>query len=264
MVKQAESERDAQSAQPQSSPNAEALDLTSRTSPAAPLAALRPEAAFITGSTESGKQIGFEHRGELAPFGAWLGFKGVGGLGSTKGHTYDKLAEKLHGKPVGQWLTAMLRGEKLPEAAAEHAKELGELHGLLFAKEPSHGSGAQRRDLAYSFMTTELMHQPNRPEHELALAQVIGKEGIHPSAYGSAQAGAKRVTAEMTGVQSAPKEGTKIGQKYEQRRDREIATLKAWFRLHTQDLPTDKKAPTLADVEEFVRRKIREFLTRRR
>jgi hypothetical protein len=236
--------------------NPEPVDLTQRRSPAAALVALKGAKAFRTGTIADGPDVGFEHSSRLRPYGPpW--WKGIGGLGAQKGRRYPELITAFGDKPVGDWMAKLLRGEPLPKEAAPHAQDLGELHGLMFAKEPSHGGKRpHRRDLVYSFMTADLLAQ-GKP-----LDEIVGREGIHPAAFGEAQQGAKLVTQEMRG--KLPEEMTdKERSAYKKRRAREVETIRAWFRSHKRDLPLLDRAPTLEDVKAFVRAKIRQFLQRK-
>jgi hypothetical protein len=77
---------------------------------------------------------------------------------------------------------------------------------------------------------------------------------------GKAERGAWRITEIMEGSAEVPREGTKVRKSYVQRRDRERRTIKAWFKRHARDLPVLGRKSTFADVEDFVRKKLRKYV----
>ena len=236
----------------------EQIDLTQRSAVGAGVTAVTRGRQNVTvGKTESGAPVAFEHGPEQRPYGPpW--FYGIGGGGGAKGQRYDDIAAKLAGKPVGDWLKMLAKRQPLPKEAEPHAGDLAELYGLLMAKEPSHGQGAQRRDLVYSMMAIDVMSGPEGR----AIEKTVGKEGIHPSTFGKAQTGAKLVTEEMTGAKGGGRAKRGQAAPREERRRRERETLLAWFARHKADLPVLPQKPTLADVEAFIRGKLKEIFRR--
>lgn len=247
------------------------IDLTKRHEPAKAVAALTPESGFITGETVSGVQIGHSHKQIHAPQPGpknanWQGIAALGEEG--KGHFYGDIGQGLRDQPTGKLLAKILRGEKVPDLSAQQIKLLGEMHGLWFAKEPSHSKQAHRRDLVYGFMVTELMNEGNGGK-ALTTRQGIS---LHPASFGGAQAGAKRVSREMKGksgwarepkTEKAMERRKKINRAAIKRKGRELGTIKLWFRRHATDLPQLDRPAQISDVETFVENKIREFLRSR-
>jgi hypothetical protein len=160
--------------------------------------------------------------------------------------------------PTGELLAKMMRRETLPEMSERQRQALGELHGLWFAKEPSHNRGKHKRDLVHSLMVTELM-TPDATGKALTLNQGVS---LHPASFNQAQAGGQEITREMKAGTSEPRSdmNEKTRKARAKRLGREMGTLKLWFRRHAKDLPNLERAPTIADVEQFVDGKIREFL----
>src|ERR1044072_5130235 len=131
------------------------IDLTKRSSPAAGVVALGKGRQHVTvGQTETGKPIVFEHGVEQAPSKAKTKeakekekeWQGIGPGGGAQGRYYGGISDNLKDKPVGDWMKALATGKPLPKEAEAHAGDLGELYGLMMAKEPKHGGGAHRRD----------------------------------------------------------------------------------------------------------------------
>lgn len=238
------------------------VDIRQRSSPAAGLVALGSgDERVIVGQTVSGKEIAFEHGFAQAPIkGRPFPWRGIGPGGGAIGRKYDPLAASLSGKPTGDWLKMLATGKPLPKEAEPHAGELAEIYGLMMAKEPSHGGGANRRDLAYSMMGIDLMTGPGAK----TIDQVVGAKGIHPAAFGQNQMGSAIIAQEMAGTRGIGPLTREETEASEERRGREHATLKAWFEKHKSELPLfpDDKKPTLADVETFVRSKLREIFKR--
>ncbi|MEA3049756.1 MAG: hypothetical protein QOG84_1592, partial [Sphingomonadales bacterium] len=219
----------------------------------------RSQHEVTVGTDETGEPVTFGHSREQAPFGGWFGWKGIGagGVGGPKGRRYDEIAASLKGKPAGDWLGLLVRGKPLPAAAKPHKGDIEELYGLLLAKEPSHAKGDQRRDLVYSAMAIDLMSGPQAKPVET----IIGTGALHPAAFGGAQSGAKVVTAEVLDKKPPAKMTAAKEMKAAERRRRERETLREWFRKHKDKLPLLDHKPTLADVENWVRRMIREFMS---
>lgn len=238
------------------------VDIRQRSAPAAGVVALGAgDQRVIVGQTVGGKEIAFEHGFEQAPIkGRPFPWRGIGPGGGAKGRKYDDLATSLAGKPTGDWLKLLATGKPLPKEAEPHAGDLAELYGLMMAKEPSHGKGANRRDLAYSMMAIDMMSGPGGKP----LDQVVGKTGIHPAAFGQNQAGSAIVALEMTGAKGMEKLDEKDAAAAAERRKRERNTLIEWFQKHKSQLPLfpEDKKPTLADVEAFVRSKLGEIFKR--
>ncbi len=237
------------------------VDLTTRRHPAAALAALESERDYLIGRTEAGVEIGFQHRNVVAPYlGPYGNFIGIAGLGAEKGTFYSEMKERVRDTNVGMYLDMLLRKQKLPAAAGAHAQELGELYGLMFAKEPRHSQRRHRRDLVYSLMSTEMMTPgEGRAGRPLTAAQAIS---LHPAMFGQAQSGTRQVTNEMVGMPRPIDEATTPATERarDRRLNRERRTLIRWFRRHASELPVLKQPPTLTDVENFVREKLREYL----
>jgi hypothetical protein len=205
--------------------------------------------------------VAFEHGFEQAPYQMGpFPWRGIGPGGGAKGRKYDELVAALAGKPTGDWLKMLATGKPLPKEAEPHAGDLAELYGLMMAKEPSHGGGANRRDLAYSMMAIDVASGPGGKP----IDQIVGKTGIHPAAFGEAQMGAAIVTQDMKGARGIGALTKKEAEASDKRRERERETLKAWFEKHKKDLPLFPKdqKPTLADVETFVRSKLKEIFKR--
>jgi hypothetical protein len=238
------------------------VDIRQRSSPGAGVVALGPgEQRVIVGQTAGGKEVAFEHGFEQAPYQRGpFPWRGIGPGGGAKGRKYDDLAASMSGKPVGDWLKMLATGKPLPEKAEQHAGELAELYGLMMAKEPSHNAGAHRRDLAYSMMAIDLASGPGGKPIE----QIVGKTGIHPAAFGEAQMGAGIVTMDIKGTRGIGALTKDESAALDKRQERERETLKAWFEKHKSALPVfpDDKKPTLADVETFVRSKLKEIFKR--
>ncbi len=235
------------------------INLREFESPAAPLAALAPQSAFIVGATQASAPVGYQHGKEVAPFGGWWGWQGIAGLEGNKGRRYQDIAAKLSGLPVGNILTALLRKQR-PELTREQASDVGELFGLWFAKEPSHNLGRHQRDLVYSFMATELMSS-RQGAQPLSIEQGVA---LHPASFGKAQMGARAVTEEMLGVSKGLPKDEKAKVAREERLTRERNTLLAWFKRHASEIPVFDRKPTLNDVEDFVRAKLRDYLKKTR
>jgi hypothetical protein len=250
----------------------ELVDLTKRKSLGKGVAAIggKNRHEVTIGTDDAGQPLKFGHSQEQAPFGGWFGWKGIGSGGSSgpKGRRYDDIAAALKGQPVGDWLTLLAQGKPLPPAAKPHQHNLEELYGLLLAKEPSHAKGDNRRDLVYSVMAIDLMSGPQA----VPVGDVVGTDALHPAAFGGAQSGAKLVTAEVLD-KAPPSKITAARQgKADERRERERETLRAWFRKHEAEMrawfskknerPLLDHKPTLKDVEEWVRKKLREFIDR--
>lgn len=247
----------------------ETLDLARRQEPAKGVVALAPESDFTVGETVSGVRIGYSHSKKHAP---WPGpssanWQGVAAVGETgKGHLYPDIGQGLSDQQTGELMAKILRRERIPDLPESQAKLLGEMHGLWFAKEPSHSKGKHRRDLVYSLMVTELMTQGEGGK-VLSTRQGIS---LHPASFGGAQAGAKRVTREMHGksgwsgaplsTEEAKKRREKIDKATRKRKGRELGTIKLWFRRHANNLPQLDRPATIADVEAFVEARIREFI----
>jgi hypothetical protein len=159
------------------------------------------------------------------------------------------------------WLKKLMRREPLPDAALPFKRDVEEMYGLLMAKEPSHGSGVMRRDLVYSMMTIDLM-AGKKGKRGRSFERTIGPGGVHPSAAGGAPGAGRRVTEEIFDPEAAAKKKLtpKAKTKRDERRKRERATIKAWFDRNKKDLPVFKRKPTLKDVENFVRDKMRELV----
>ncbi|WP_301542302.1 hypothetical protein, partial [Pyxidicoccus fallax] len=263
MLTEAQTEQTAAAAQAQPQPQAGApapagpRDLRQFESPAAPVAALQPESSFIVGSTQRGVNIGYQHSSDVAPFGGWWGWQGVAGLEAERGRRYQQIAASLSGRPVGDVLTSVIRGQR-PNISRAAASDVGELYGLWFAKEPSHNLGLHRRDLAYSFMVSELMTAPQRGRaRPLTIEEGVA---MHPASFGAAQRGARAVTDEMLGRTSGPSRDARTESARQERLNRERSTLRAWFRRHARDLPVLNRRPTVQDVEDFVREKLRAYI----
>ncbi|HEY9285568.1 MAG TPA: OmpH family outer membrane protein, partial [Pyrinomonadaceae bacterium] len=238
------------------------IDLRKRSSPAAGVVVMGKGRQHVTvGETEGGTPIVFEHGVEQAPSkdkeSKW---QGIGPGGGAKGRHYGPLAEKLKGKPVGDWMKLLATGKPLPKEAEPHAGDLGELYGLMMAKEPSHSGRSHRRDLIYSQMGIDLMTGPDAKP----LEQVAGPAGLHPAAFGGAQMGARLVTQEMRGTKGMATLTPKLQELKDKRRGREREMLIAWFQKHKADLPLfpKEKKPTLDDVEKFIRSKLGEIFKR--
>ncbi|MGZ8298598.1 MAG: hypothetical protein ACXWU4_15755, partial [Allosphingosinicella sp.] len=182
---------------------------------------------------------------------------GSGGAGGPKGRRYDEIAAALKDKPVGDWLGSLARGKPLPAAAKPHKGDIEELYGLLLAKEPSHAKGDQRRDLVYSAMAVDLMSGPEA----MPVEAVVGTGALHPAAFGGAQSGAKVVTAEVLDKKAPAKMTDAKKTKAAERRRRERETLREWFKKHKDKLPLLDHKPTLKDVEDWVRKMLREFMS---
>ncbi|HZH92119.1 MAG TPA: hypothetical protein VEX70_16095 [Pyrinomonadaceae bacterium] len=238
------------------------VDIRQRSAPAAGVVALGAgQQRVIVGQTVGGKEVAFEHGFEQAPYQMGpFPWRGIGPGGGAKGRKYDELVAALAGKPTGDWLKMLATGKPLPKEAEPHAGDLAELYGLMMAKEPSHGGGANRRDLAYSMMAIDLASGPGGKP----IDQIVGKTGIHPAAFGEAQMGAAIVAQDMKGTRGIGALTKKEAEASDKRRERERETLKAWFEKHKKDLPLFPKdqKPTLADVETFVRSKLKEIFKR--
>ncbi|MGZ8351764.1 MAG: phage tail protein [Allosphingosinicella sp.] len=211
------------------------------------------------GTDDTGTPVTFGHSREQAPFGGWFGWQGIGsgGAGGPKGRRYDEIAAALKDKPVGDWLGSLARGKPLPAAAKPHKGDIEELYGLLLAKEPSHAKGDQRRDLVYSAMAVDLMSGPEA----MPVEAVVGTGALHPAAFGGAQSGAKVVTAEVLDKKAPAKMTDAKKTKAAERRRRERETLREWFKKHKDKLPLLDHKPTLKDVEDWVRKMLREFMS---
>jgi hypothetical protein len=245
------------------------IDLTKRSSPAAGVVALGKGRQHVTvGHTADGKPIVFEHGVEQAPSKAKEAkakekekeWQGIGGGGGERGRFYGPIAESMKGKPVGDWMMMLATGKPLPSEAEPHRKDLGELYGLMLAKEPKHSGGAHKRDFIYSQMGIDLMTGPGGK----SLEQVVGPTGLHPAAFGGAQMGARLVTQEMkstTGVAELSKGAEAVKQK---RRDRERETLTEWFKKHKDAflLFSKDQKPGLDVLEKFIRSKLGEIFKR--
>ena len=243
-----------------SSQQVEKLDLTASSKIGRGAAALldqkargKARAEIAMSKDSNGAPLAFGHSPEQAPYGGWLGWQGIGpgGIG-PKGRKYDQLRDLLKGKPVGQWLDAMMRNQPLPPDAQPHQNELVELCGLLMAKEPSH----RPRDLVYSVMAIDMMQGPAG----MSIEEVVGPDSIHPAAFGKAQMGARGINEEMAGVKR--RMTSKRRESIKERRRRETATLQLWFKKHAAELqkPLLGHKPTLEDVEAFVRKIIHAYL----
>lgn len=234
------------------------IDLTARTQAAAGVVEMKGSAHYVAGHTENGDPVGYQHNKDHAlypgPFGNYLGVAGLGATGP--GHAYGELASGMDQSDTGNQLAQLLRKRKVPDMTPEQRRSLGELYGLWFAKEPSHNKSRHRRDLVYGLMTTEMM---TGGSPQLTMNQAIK---LHPSTFNNVQAGAKELTDEIHGQRNQPRAdlNDKTASSRKKRLGREIGTLKLWFRRHAHDLPQLDRSPTIDDVEQFVEKKIHEFL----
>ena len=242
------------------------IDLTKRSAPAAGVVALGSGEQVVTvGHTAGGKAVVFEHGYEQAPYQQGpFPWRGIGGGGGEKGRKYDELAESLKGKPTGEWMKMLATGKTLPKEAEAHTKDLGELYGLMMAKEPSHGGPKapekHHRDIVYSQMGIDLMTGPQAKPIE----QMVGKTGLHPAAFGEAQMGAKLVTQEMRGARGIGPLTEDEDKALETRRGREREIMVAWFQKHKDDflLFSKDQKPGLDVLESYIRSKLKEIFKR--
>ncbi|MGG6297051.1 hypothetical protein ACQ4M4_21870 [Leptolyngbya sp. AN02str] len=234
--------------------------------PASPTTALAEGKAFQIGKTEAaqsnlGQPVGYKHQPSHVEWQAQQGWMAITGSASERGHRYASLRKKLAGVEVGTLFTKLLRKEPIPNLPPEQKAALEELFGLWFAKEPSHPrrTYGHRRDLAYTLMVSEIMTPKPGEEHLKKHFNVAQGIGLHPAAYGGAQEGARRVTAEMLNPDTSVAQGKKTNRNRDIRYKREIATIKEWFKRHAKDLPVLDRPPNLVDVENFVREKLRQY-----
>jgi hypothetical protein len=241
----------------------EATDISgsSFASPVVPPSKLTPGKTYQLGKTQNGESIryGVTETKQSSVTGITPGGK------SRWRPNYRQIASRLKDADVGDIITKLIRN---PDKAIDHdltikqAESVGMLYALWFGKEPSHSRGtySHKRDLIYSMMTSELM--TNKEGHKkFDISEAIG---IHPSSFAGAQEGARRVTAEMHGLEPRlPKEGTKSRKEAIRvrkiRYEREKALLKMWFKRQLKDLPVLDRNPTLDDVKLFVREKLRQY-----
>lgn len=242
------------------------IDLRKRSAAAAGVVALGSGQQRVTvGQTVGGKTVVFEHGYEQAPYQRGpFPWRGIGGGGGEKGRKYDELSAALAGKPVGDWMKLLATGKDLPKEAEPHARDLGELYGLMMAKEPSHGGARatekHHRDLVYSQMGIDLMTGPQAKPIE----QVVGQKALHPAAFGEAQAGATLVTQEMRNTRGIGVLTEDEDRAFEERRRRERAILVEWFQKHKDSflLFSKDQKPGLGVLEDFIRSKLNEIFKR--
>ncbi len=231
-------------------------------SPATAAVARQPGRTFQVGDS------GLAYRDQPAR-GFWsrLGVREIAGAGTGQMSYYPALQRAFAGAPrgaVGESFTRALRRQGGAPLSEAHRGAAGEMFGLWFAHEPSHRSGtfSHRRDLMYSTMLSELMTPGAQGQRAMSTTSAIG---LHPASFGGAQQGARQVTAEMNDPNAPlPREGTDARRNRDERLRREKSSLIAWFQRHRADLPQLNRAPTLEDVESFVRRKVADYLAGRR
>ena len=175
---------------------------------------------------------------------------------------------------VGEALGKLVRNEQVPNMTKEQGDALGEIYALwMGGKEASHPKGTfgHQRDLTYSYMTGQLM------EGGMALEKGVA---THPSSFGDAQKGARRITLEMRSDEELPpledrtKEQQKIKDARNERYCRETQTSQAWFQHHLAALRAwfaqrlkaeqriEPREPTIDDVKDFVCYQIKLYLYR--
>lgn len=231
------------------------IDLRQQTAIGAGAAAAREKGRqeLVVGTiTGEDKPMAAGHTPEQQFRPTWPSIKGIGAGGASgpRGNRYDVIVGRLGNAPVGEWMLALTQNKPLPAEAERHRAELEELWALTMTKEPIHGKLGHKRDLAYSLMAVDLMTGPDAK----APAQIYGTEGIHPAAYGDAQAGAKIVTAQLDGAAGSKGRLSKEKKDLKDRRlQREIDMCRAWFDKHKEELKKRTPKPTIADIKNFVR-----------
>ncbi len=222
---------------------------------------LKPKTNYKIGTTTDGKDIGFMHQNAKPAFAgqAIYGMRDVRAAGSISYPTYKS---RLQGVDVGDMFNKIRAGQPLPAMTEDQRGSVGALYGLWFAKEPSHPKKknytpyGHKRDLVYSHMARDLLTGPRK----IPIAQAID---MHPAAFGGAQSGAREVTDRMQGKPGTNfQSGSKAETHYKERLRREKHIIESWFRKHQNEFPLFDRQPTIAQVEEFVRRKIQELLRR--
>ena len=221
---------------------------------------------YEVGKTVDGTVLGYKHYRQKFTEKTDVGR--IGDLESGRGIDYNRLPKELieqlkaegidvkgrDGVYVGEQLTKLMRGEKLPPGKS--SQTITELYGLLFAKEPSHpwrfniktgkseATYRHQRDLIYSKMITQLMASGKIETLQEAL-------DLHPATYGGAQKGAKKVTDEMDGKR-IPEDETYAREDRDERYRREKETIQKWFEMYEQQLIENGQEPTLENLEKFI------------
>ncbi len=200
------------------------------------------------------------------------------------GPKYETLSKGLEG--MGPQVSEYYRNifmAQTPIALPPGKKELADVgYGLWYVHEPSHNrvqgsdgpvpTWANKRDLTYSMMLTELMGRGEVDPKEAFSPEKLGSSRStsevtsHPAAFGGAQQGARRMNSQMRRREKALNKGKdyqwELGnnENAQERYYREKQLIEKWFSLHKAEfLKAYPTQPSETQLEEFVRSKLKEY-----
>ena len=204
----------------------------------------------------------------------------------SPGYQYGSLSKGLEGKgsEVSEYYRNIFTGQT-PDALPDKEKKLADVgYGLWYVHEPAHSRFADpdngpvptwsnKRDLTYSMMLTELMARGEVDPKEAFSSEKLGSSRgeqqvtSHPAAFEGAQQGARRMNSQMRRREKALNKGKNYewevsgNENIQERYYREEQLIKKWFSLHQAEfLKAYPTQPSAAELEEFVRSKLKEYL----
>jgi hypothetical protein len=174
----------------------------------------------------------------------------------TGGHNYDHLKNTLADVNVGRALTSLLQTRTMPSDLNLTPKQkaaVEEAYGLLYFMEPSHprGSNQHRRDLVYAEMVRDMLTTTDAKGKPLLEPKDMFD--LLPATYADAQAGARRVTAEINDPDTKiPRDGTKVRAYRDERMLREQTLAQRYIELFGGGLPEGSGKTPIEDVADFL------------